>query len=205
MDATDTSRLTLILASASPRRRLLLERMGLAFEVRAASITENEATDAEPAGLVRENARAKARAIAAGFPGCLVLGADTTVALDGELLHKPADLDEARVMLKRLSGRTHLVHTGVCLILAAEGFEEASVVRSQVRFHPLSDERIDAYFALVDPLDKAGAYGIQEGRELIVAGHEGSFANIMGLPVEHLRVRLRECGFWNRLSHETSG
>lgn len=189
----------LILASASPRRRELLDRAGLPHLVVPADVTEHEDPASCPDAMVRHNAALKARAVAASHPGDLVLAADTTVALGDTVLNKPADLAEARAMLRKLSGRTHTVYTGVTLRIAAEGFEETHVVTCGVTFRELDEATITRYFALVNPLDKAGAYGIQEGRELIIARHDEPLANIMGLPVEFVRARLDALGLLARL------
>lgn len=189
----------LILASASPRRRELLDRAGLPHLVVPADVTEHEDPASCPDAMVRHNAALKARAVAASHPGDLVLAADTTVALGDTVLNKPADLAEARAMLRKLSGRTHTVYTGVTLRIAAEGFEETHVVTCGVTFRELDEATITRYFALVNPLDKAGAYGIQEGRELIIARHDEPLSNIMGLPVEFVRARLDALGLLARL------
>jgi len=181
-----------ILASASPRRRELLARHGFAPTIVPSNVVENEDPFEDPRRMVLHNAALKARAVAGGFPNALVLGADTTVALDGRALNKPADMDEARAMLKTLSGRTHTVFTGIALVRLRDGLDEQRCVVCRVCFKPLDDAVITRYFALVNPLDKAGAYGIQEGRELIIAGYEEPLSNIMGLPVELLAPRLRE-------------
>ncbi len=175
--------------------------MGVKFEVLVAPITEHEDVDAEPRAMVLHNAALKAAWVCAQCPGAWVLAADTTVALDNRVLNKPADLAEARAMLKRLSGRTHTVYTGVCLWrsgrLGEPSLPEINSVEishcetSEVTFRAFDDETITRYFALVNPLDKAGAYGIQEGRELILQSYRGSFSNIMGLPVEWLATQLR--------------
>lgn len=185
-----------ILASASPRRRELLRGLGIDFRVEVAPVEEWEPAEADPAQMVAQNAAHKAAAVAAVWPEARVLGADTTVALDGQLLHKPADLAEARRMLHRLSGRRHEVFTSVSLQCRAEGLERTFVEQSAVLFRDLDEPTIEAYFSVVDPLDKAGAYGIQEGRELIIATYIGSLTNIMGLPVERLERELRELGWW---------
>ncbi len=190
----------LVLASASPRRRELLDRVGLAHTVAPADVTEHEDPDSCPRHMVSHNALLKARAVAKDFPNDLVLAADTTVALEEIVLNKPADLDEARAMLKRLSGRTHTVYTGVCLKIAAEGFEETHVVTCGVTFRTLDDATISRYFGIVNPLDKAGAYGIQAGKDLIIASHDEPLSNIMGLPVEFLKERLATLGLLARLS-----
>jgi septum formation protein len=174
----------LILASASPRRRELLAGLGLSFEVVIADVTEHEDPDAEPKAMVAHNAALKADWVAAKHPEAWVLGADTTVFIDRTVLNKPRDLTEARAMLRRLAGRTHTVFTGVALRRLRDGVKVDQGVASQVTFKAFDDGVIDAYFRVVNPLDKAGAYGIQERRELIIAGWEGSFTNIMGLPIE---------------------
>lgn len=174
----------LILASASPRRRELLGGLGRPFEVIVADVVEHEDPAAEPRAMVAHNAALKADWVADRHPDAWVLGADTTVFLDGKVLNKPADLAEARAMLKRLAGRSHTVFTGVALRNRRAGIAVDEGVSSEVTFKPFGDDVIDAYFKVVNPLDKAGAYGIQEGRELIIAGWEGSFTNIMGLPME---------------------
>jgi septum formation protein len=183
----------LILASASPRRRELLARLGVPFTVEVAAVTEFEDPGADPRQLVAHNAALKADWVAARHPGALVLGADTTVFLEGAVLNKPADGAEARAMLRRLSGRTHTVFTGLALRGPAGRREDAGVT-SEVTFRPLDEAVIEAYLARVHTLDKAGGYSIQDGAELIVAGYEGSFTNIMGLPLETTKQILTRCG-----------
>ncbi len=199
MSGAGTARMKLILASASPRRRELLDRVGLTHTVAPAVVTEHEDPDSCPHAMVTHNAQLKARAVARDFPADLVLAADTTVALEEIVLNKPADLAEARAMLKRLSGRTHTVYTGVCLKIAAENFEETHVITCGVTFRALDDATITRYFEIVNPLDKAGAYGIQAGKDLIIARHDEPLSNIMGLPVEFVRARLGELGLIARL------
>ena len=184
----------LILASASPRRRELLAQTGLAFDVVVAGVTENENPATPPRAMVAHNAALKADHVAALHPDAFVLGADTTVFIDDTVLNKPADLAEARAMLKRLAGRTHTVFTGVALRCVSRNLAIDEGVTSEVTFKPLDDATIDAYFRIVNPLDKAGAYGIQEGRDLIIAGWQGSFTNIMGLPMETVKQILTNCG-----------
>ncbi len=123
-----------------------------------------------------------------------MLGADTTVLIDNTVLNKPRDLDDARIMLRRLSGRTHTVFTGVALRQLNAGLRIDEGVTSEVTFRALDDGIISAYFRIVNPLDKAGAYGIQDGRELIVDRWEGSFSNIMGLPMEVTKQILTQAG-----------
>ncbi len=184
----------LILASASPRRRLLLAETGLRFEVLPAEVEEGLLPKETPPEMVLRHARMKALWAAERRPGRPVLAADTTVVLSGEIFNKPADMEDARRMLKKLSGRLHTVHTGVCLLWLAKKVEALECSASQVTFRELDEACINRYFQIVNPLDKAGAYGIQEGRELIIARYEGSFTNIMGLPMETVQRLLEEHG-----------
>lgn len=184
----------LILASASPRRRELLGQLGIPFTVEVAAITEHEDPTTDPREMVTHNAALKADWVAARHPDAFVLGADTTVFIDNTVLNKPRDLADARAMLLRLAGRTHTVFTGVALRRSSDGLRIDEGVTSEVTFKPFDDAVIDQYLAIVNPLDKAGAYGIQEGRDLIVAHWEGSFSNIMGLPMETTKQILTRCG-----------
>lgn len=184
----------LILASASPRRRELLAQLGLPFDVLVADVVEHEEETTAPRVMVAHNAALKADWVASRRPDVFVLGADTTVFLDSVVLNKPRDLADARAMLRRLSGRTHTVFTGVALRHHARGLRIDEGATSAVTFRAFGDEVIDRYFEVVDPLDKAGAYGIQEGRELIIERWEGSFTNIMGLPMELTKQILTQVG-----------
>ncbi len=179
----------MILASGSPRRRELLEAAGLVFEVRPSLAGELHDASIPPAELCERNAELKAAAIAAEHPDATVIGADTLVFIDGEPLGKPRDLDEARAMLRRLGGRTHSVCTGVCVI-PPDGPPRRLHDLTEVRFRPLDEEIISGYFQVADPLDKAGAYGIQEHGELLVEGITGNFDNVMGLPVKKVLAAL---------------
>lgn len=174
----------LILASASPRRRELLSRLGIAFEVVVADVTEHEDPATDPRAMVAHNAALKADWVALRHPGAVVLGADTTVFLDGRAINKPPDLDGARAMLRLLSGREHTVYTGVAVRRLSTGLRIDQGVASQVEFKPFGEAVIEDYIRLVNTLDKAGAYSIQEHTEMIVKGYKGSFSNIMGLPME---------------------
>lgn len=172
----------IILASGSPRRRELLEQAGVVFEVVPSPAEEVHDASMVPEDLCELNARFKAEAVAKRRPEALVIGSDTLVFIDGEPLGKPVDLEDARWMLRKLSGRTHQVCTAVCVIRPGESpdvFHE----NTAVTFRELSDADIEGYFAVANPLDKAGAYGIQEHGERIVARIEGAFDNVMGLPV----------------------
>ena len=172
---------SLILASGSPRRAKILRDLGVAFEVVKTDAPESS-YPSDPERTVRENALAKGAVLPSSNPPTRhVLSADTIVWLDGRIYGKPQDLAEAKAFLRELSGRTHAVFTGV----AYDG--EARVVRSDVTFRPLTEETIDAYVAKVNPLDRAGAYDIDECGELLVASYTGTYENIMGLPVEPLK------------------
>jgi len=182
----------LILASASPRRRELLSRLGIPFEVVVADVTEHEDPATDPRAMVAHNAALKADWVAGRHADSVVLGADTTVSLDGRAINKPRDLDEARSMLRLLSGREHTVFTGVAVRRAATGLRIDQGVASRVTFKPFGDAVIEDYLRRVNTLDKAGAYSIQEHSDMIVAGYEGSLTNIMGLPMEATKQILTE-------------
>ena len=152
----------LILASASPRRRELLAGLGVPFEVIAADVTEHEEGSTDPRVMVAHNAALKADWVAVRHPEGFVLGADTTVFIDGHALNKPRDLAEARDMLRRLGGRTHTVFTGLAVRRHCDALRIDEGAASEVTFRPFDDAVIDAYFAHVNPLDKAGGYAIQE-------------------------------------------
>ncbi|MFO0728059.1 MAG: Maf family protein [Myxococcota bacterium] len=178
------------LASASPRRRDLLLAAGLSFELAPQDVDESIHPGEAPIAYVLRVARKKAEAYDGGRT--LVLSADTTVALDGEILAKAADDEEAVRFLRRLSGRTHRVHTAV--VLRKPGGWVETIVTTDVRFRALSDAEIGRYVATGEPRDKAGAYGIQGfGGALIDAVH-GSYTNVIGLPLEETLVMLREAG-----------
>ncbi len=194
------STLPFILASASPRRTELLRDAGLPHRVVVAAVTEHEDPSTDPAKMVLHNARLKAAAVSRLHPDALVLGSDTTVALGDRALNKPADLAESRAMLRSLSGREHTVHTGVCLLCPSLGIDESHDVTAWVRFNVLSEDDITRYQSLVNTLDKAGAYGIQEGREIIIDDYQRPISTIMGLPVEFVRARLASLGVLERIT-----
>jgi septum formation protein len=183
----------LILASASPRRRDLLAEAGLACQIIPADGVE-EAHDPtlSPAALTVANAALKARAVAAHHPHAIVLGADTLVYLDDEPLGKPRDLTEAVHMATRLSGRTHTVCTGVCLVAQGGARTHEYHVLTSVTFKKLTRSQIDEYFTLINPLDKAGAYAAQEHTDKIIAHIDGSFSNVVGLPMEQTLIELHK-------------
>ena len=191
----DTQPEQFYLASASPRRVELMRRMGLRFEIRPTHVEEDDSGSAGPVEMVLENAKLKASTLSDLEPDALVLGSDTTVALGERVLSKPTDMEDARCMLQMLSGRTHAVYTAVALFWKLGSLAHVFFECSQVSFHELDDARINQYFKLVDPLDKAGAYGIQVGREMIVKSVEGSVENVMGLPIQRLALTMEELGF----------
>jgi septum formation protein len=184
----------LILASASPRRRELLAGMGVEFDVITADVTEHEDATIDPRVMVAHNAALKADWVAERHPHAWVLGADTTVFVDGHALNKPRDGGEAREMLRRLSGRTHTVFTGIALRQITGGVRIDEGVASEVTMRVLDDALIEAYLAKVHTLDKAGGYGIQDHGEMIVEHYTGSLSNIIGLPVEETKQLLTRCG-----------
>lgn len=188
---TSEGQTSLVLASASPRRRDLLGQLGLRFTVAAADLDESPRVGEAPEAYVLRLAREKAQAVAGRFPGAWVLAADTTVVLGMELLGKPRDEAEARDMLSRLSGRTHEVHTGVALAGRAD---EALVVRTRVTFRSLSAGEIAWYAGTGEPLDKAGAYAIQGKGGFLVAAIEGSPTNVIGLPLGETLALLTRAG-----------
>lgn len=172
----------LILASGSPRRRELLEKAGLDFEVIPSPAEEIHDASLGMAGLCEENARLKAAAVAVHHPEAVVIGADTLVFLAGEPLGKPRDMVEAAGMLRRLSGKAHQVCTGVCIAGPGDASRKLHAV-TEVVFRELDEETITTYLAKTSPLDKAGAYGIQDHGEMIVEMIAGAFDNVMGFPV----------------------
>lgn len=184
-----------ILASASPRRRELLALLGLPFSIVTTEIDEEPDLDEPPVELVHRLSSGKARAVAehAGR-GEVVLGADTVVALDGRVLGKPRDAEEARFMLRGLRGRTHQVFTGVSLIDTANGREVSSIAATLVLMRTYSDREMERYIAGGDPFDKAGAYAIQHGGFHPVRTITGCYANVMGLPLCHVIAGLQTLG-----------
>lgn len=192
----------LILASQSPRRAELLRNAGVAFEVRPADVDESLRDGEGSLEYVKRLAEEKALAVLSSAPiGATVLGADTTVVLDGESLGKPVDEDEARRMLTRLGGRVHQVMTGVCVARRNEdgaAVTETGVEVTEVEFAAMSAEEIAAYVASGEPMDKAGAYGIQGLASRWIPRIRGCYFNVVGLPVS------RVCAMLERAGHEKS-
>jgi len=182
----------LILASRSPRRQRLLATLGIPFEVRVADIPEVRLPDESPEKMVCRLAVEKATAVARNEESALFLGADTAVVLGEELFGKPADDIEARDMLQRLSGRTHVVLTGIALVHTRTARVRTAVEATEVIFDDLSSREIESYVATGSTMDKAGGYGIQDDRgALFVSGIRGDFYNVMGLPLRRLYRLLR--------------
>jgi septum formation protein len=180
----------LILASGSPRRLDLLSTLEIPFRVVTSGVDEDVEDESRPGEMVVQLAERKARAVAATLPAGLVIGADTTVALDDLVLNKPVDDADARRMLRLLRGRAHEVWTGIVVLDAADGRIERGAVRSLVLMRDYSDAEIEAYVATGEPLDKAGAYAIQGGAGVFVERIEGCYANVVGLPLCELTALL---------------
>ncbi len=181
----------LILASASPRRAELLKQAGIPFRQIISGVNENLDDPADPQEHVRELSRRKAEDVARQISSGIVLGADTVVVLNGQILGKPSDEKEAAKMLRLLSGRTHQVYTGLTLIHVADKTSVSHVEVTEVTFRKLSNDEIAAYVATGEPLDKAGSYGIQGRGALLVSGIKGCYFNVVGLPMAGLLTALR--------------
>ena len=181
-----------ILASQSPRRRELLSLVGISHAVQPADIDESALVNEEPRAHCQRLAREKVATIAAREPDALIIGSDTIVVVDGDVLGKPRDEAEARAMLARLSGRSHIVMTAVAV--RWRGQERSAVEEAGVTFHALSPDEIAAYVATGEPMDKAGAYGIQGFGATIVARVDGDYFAVMGLPLQRLVRLLAELG-----------
>ena len=180
----------LILASASPRRRHLLLEIGLPFEVVVPHVDESPPPGVPPERVAVELAGRKARAVAALRPDALVLGADTVVAEGRDIIGKPANRADAVRILSQLSGSRHAVTTGVCLLDTAEGRELSDYVTTWVTMKPMTRQEIEAYVDSGEAYGKAGAYAIQETADRYVEKIEGSFSNVVGLPLERVRQML---------------
>jgi len=185
----------IVLASASPRRRELLASLGLRVIVVPSDIDEGDRPGYGPLELARLHAGTKADAVAAREPGRVLIAADTVVELDGEALGKPRDVGEAAAMLSRLAGREHLVHTAFAIVDGPSGRRRAAAITTRVRFYPLEPDEIDAYVAGGEPMDKAGAYGIQGPGAALVERIDGDFYTVMGLPLGTVVRELRALGY----------
>jgi len=185
----------LVLGSASPRRAQLLRELGAEFAVRASGSPEIRAAGESAGEFALRTAREKGATVAGQGSAAWVLSADTIVVIDGDVLGKPRDADDARAMLRRLSGRAHEVLTAVVLTPPENRSPPAEIlVRTAVEFRSLSDDEVDAYIATGEPFDKAGAYGIQGAAAPFVARVEGSYSNVVGLPVDEVRALLERFG-----------
>jgi len=183
-----------ILASQSPRRRQLLESIGLRFEVMPSDIPEIHQPGEAPQDYVSRLSREKAATIAAQHPDAWIIAADTTVVLGSDLLEKPADADDACRMLSAISGQTHTVYTGLTLQHAGSGLHDTQVAETEVRMLPLGPKDIAWYVATGEPLDKAGAYAAQGIGAIFIDSIRGSYTNVVGLPLALLFQMLRRAG-----------
>ena len=194
------NRLSLLLASRSPRRRELVALLGLPFDVTTADVSEEPFADESPADVVVRLSQAKACAksnattVAATVVAAIIIACDTIVALDGEILGKPRDGVEASEMLRRLRGRIHAVYSAVTLLEPGTGRTTTEVAKTHLTMRAYTDAEMAAYVASGDPLDKAGAYAIQHPGFHPVASFEGCYANVVGLPLCHLTHGLRSLG-----------
>ena len=191
-----------ILASQSPRRRELLSLVGIAHEVRPADIDETYLPGEQPRAHAERLAREKAAVVARDAPDAVVVGSDTIVVVDGDVLGKPRNDDEAIAMLGRLSGRSHTVMTAVAV--SWRGAQRSDVVEVGVTFHPLGAEEIAAYVATREPMDKAGAYGIQGYGATIVERVDGDYFAVMGLPLQRLVRLMADMGLNYRFGSVTA-
>ena len=171
----------LILASGSPRRSEILNSVGWEFTKIVADVDESEIPGEDPAEYVKRLAKTKAEAVAANNFDSIVLGADTTVVLEGEIIGKPIDLDDARQMLRKLSGKTHEVLTGIAV--SKNGETKVDLQRTKVKFAVLDERQIEHLVEFGEPLDKAGAYAVQAQAALFIEGIEGDYWNVVGLPI----------------------
>ncbi|MGI9950881.1 Maf family protein [Moorellaceae bacterium AZ2] len=184
----------LVLASGSPRRQQLLSQLGLQFQTVPSSIEENGYDQLPPVDRVRALARAKAQDVARNLSEAVVVGADTLVVCGGRILGKPSSPAEAEAMLNFLSGKTHQVYTGVAVVAVPGEVSREAWECTEVRFRRLTSREIKAYVATGEPLDKAGAYGIQGLGALLVEGIKGDFFNVVGLPLVKTAMLLEEFG-----------
>jgi septum formation protein len=185
---------TLILASASPRRADLLRQFEFDFLVVPSAVEESSSEDLSAGEVAQLNAYRKARAVSKRFPDAVTLGVDTVVALGNTIFGKPADLTDAERMVSALQGKTHQVVTGVCLIHLRGHRQKIFYEQTGVTFRKLTAAQIRHYHREVNPLDKAGAYGIQEKSAVVVESISGSFSNVAGLPMERLQTELAGFG-----------
>lgn len=184
----------LILASQSPRRKYLLDQAGISFTVIPSHVDEDAVAVTEPNHYVRHLAEIKARDVAKDYPDNWVLGADTIVLIDDVILGKPLTKEDAKAMLRQLSGRTHKVYTGYCLMCTSKDRLVSKTIETKVRFKELSNHEIEWYIHTPEPFDKAGSYAIQGLGTFLVRSIEGSYTNVVGLPVCEVIETLLEEG-----------
>lgn len=192
----------IILASNSPRRLTLLRQIGIDPVVIPSHVPEYIQEGESPEDSALRLATAKAREVVGRFMEGFIIGADTVVVVDSEQLGKPADERDARRMLRLLSGRSHSVITGLAVIDAKRSEVKTTIVRTTVRFKQLTEEEIDAYIATGDPMDKAGAYGIQGRAAAFIEGIEGCYSNVVGLPLSELVEMLKSFGWKIEVCHQ---
>lgn len=173
----------IILASNSPRRKELLRLIDLPFKIISSSVHEDFNIDLSPVNFAQHYATLKAKDVALNNTNSLIIGADTIVVLDNEIIGKPIDKNDSKAMLNKLSGRTHIVITGVSLIWYAKNIEDTFYKKTKVTFRDLTDDQIDFYIENYNPLDKAGSYGIQDWFAVCVKNINGCFYNVMGFPL----------------------
>ncbi|MFZ1747831.1 MAG: Maf family protein [Nitrospirales bacterium] len=184
----------LILASSSPRRKELLTLLGLPFEIISPAINEEALGQESPANHVRRLALEKAESLARHYPNSLVIGSDTVIELDGQILGKPADLEDAHHMLTGLRGRGHLVHSGLALVTKAKELRETHVETVKVWVKDFSDAHLQAYLKTQDSLGKAGAYSIQGEGAHLIEKIEGDYPSVVGLPLSKIAQLLEQAG-----------
>lgn len=182
----------IILASGSPRRKALLERIGIIPEIIPSDVDESVESE-NPEEIVKILSRRKAEAVASDVPeGKIVLGADTVVAADGKVLGKPVDHRDAARMIRMLSGKTHQVYTGVTLISVGKDRSVTFAEKTDVHVYPMSDREIETYAQSEEPMDKAGGYGIQGAFSAFIRGIDGDYSNVVGLPVGRVWQELKK-------------
>ncbi|MEG6614886.1 Maf family protein [Peptococcaceae bacterium 1198_IL3148] len=185
----------LILASSSPRRRELLQSLGLKFEVAVKPVSEAVPAEMAPGAVVELLSLRKAQTVAAEREAGLVIGSDTVVVHNGQILGKPQDHHHAKEMLTKLQGSAHYVYSGVAIVDAATGNQQVTHQRTKVFLNPMTTTEIEAYVSTGEPMDKAGAYAIQGVASIFVAGIEGCYFNVVGLPLERLAYLLKKMNY----------
>ncbi|MCL5970723.1 MAG: Maf family protein [Patescibacteria group bacterium] len=194
----------IILASKSPRRKELLERIGLKFEIKVSNFDEDSIPFSDPTEYVEKISQSKAKDVAKDLKDAIIIAADTTIVLDGKIIGKPTSAENAKKILQQLSGRDHLVITGFTILDSKSNVLITKSVKSTVFFKELSEQEIDVYVATGEPLDKAGAYGVQEKAGIFLDRIEGDFFNVVGLPILAVYEELKKFGvvitnFWKPL------